>query len=171
MNKKGFTLIELLVVVLIIGILAGIALPQYQMAVEKSRASEALINMKAIIDAVERSVLIHGNENFDATHSHENWDMELTGGHWYNRAVNSYGDSYLTDNFIYGTDDDPTGIYAIRCSGKCQESSNPWSNEIYDLWGCLPSIDGPCPFLCFANTDKGKRICKALEGLGVENRS
>ena len=54
MTNQGFTLIELLVVVLVIGILSAVALPQYQTAVERSRATEALTQMSAVRSAMER---------------------------------------------------------------------------------------------------------------------
>lgn len=59
-KARGFTLIEVLVVVLIIGVLAAIALPQYQKAVIKSRITQMWVLLKVYEEALDLYFLENG---------------------------------------------------------------------------------------------------------------
>ena len=64
-GRNGFTLIELLVVVLIIGILAAVALPGYQVAVEKSKITPKLLAAKTLLNAQKLFFLENGYYTMD----------------------------------------------------------------------------------------------------------
>ncbi|WP_428050230.1 type IV pilin protein [Candidatus Avelusimicrobium caledoniensis] len=86
-NKQAFTLIELLVVVLIIGILAAVALPQYQKAVLKARLTQMMVYMDALYKGAEVYYMANGNYPNDVSEL----PLDITG-----TAVELKQDQYIT---------------------------------------------------------------------------
>lgn len=85
-SNKAFTLIELLVVVLIIGILAAVALPQYQKAVWKSRLVGPVLFLHNATKALEMYLLENGwpsdSQEFEflGPNANAQLDIDLTNG-------------------------------------------------------------------------------------------
>ncbi len=116
--RSGFTLIELLVVVLIIGILTAIALPQYEIVVEKARASEAMINAKAIIDSCQRHLQEYPNGS--CLSRADIADVQLKGGSWSDDNT-----CFYTKNFVYDLSIVEESLRVTRASSpSCSSSSD-----------------------------------------------
>ena len=130
MKNRAFTLIELLVVVLIIGILAAIALPQYQKAVERARMTEAAIVLRSIADANRRYHLAT-NQWAKATEL-DLLDIDVPG-----TQDATWGDGRMkTKDFVYSPcGNDKEGIQIARANrlNGIENGPNSWGYSYY-LW-------------------------------------
>jgi prepilin-type N-terminal cleavage/methylation domain-containing protein len=78
-GEGGFTLIELMIVIAIIGVLASIAIPQYQNYVAKTKQSEA----DEIMSAVYTNQILYLSANDTYGNSEAILGMEMDGRRYY----------------------------------------------------------------------------------------
>ena len=137
-KKAGFTLIELLVVVLIIGILAAVALPRYEIAVEKSRLAALVPLGRAVRDAQDAYYMANGKY----TNNPEELDIKI-----------DCPDKYECDFSTSETE----SKFVIRKA----------NNEGYSLvfsYGMRTGAEGANVNYCAAkkSNEKGMRVCKSF---------
>ena len=130
--KRGFTLIELMVVVLIIGILASIAIPQYMKTVETSKATDA-VGLVMMISNAQRSCMLDNPSDIAGQCP----TGQLSASH---PLVTK---KYIADH-DWGTAATGTPYYyytctTVNCTAWAQRKSGTYSN-----WGYTISNAGVC---------------------------
>ncbi len=153
--QKGFTLIELMIVVAIIGILAAIAIPQYQNYVGKSQVSRVMSETGAIKTAVE-SCMMDGTAEADCNIG---WALSNLIG----EGGVDVGDQEGLE-VTYDLDEGSASIVATfgtNASSAIRDENLTWTRADNDAdnagsWSCTTSVENKYrPAGCAAEGDEG----------------
>ena len=148
-NNRAFTLIELLVVVLIIGILASVALPQYQKAVLKARLTQMLVHVNALHRGAELYYLENNAYPYDVTAL----DLDISGA-----AVRLGQSEKITTS--------PTVAAFFPDGMECMVNENAAACITSD-WYIVRYHDhsheaNPRGLLCQPYTERARQVCSAM---------
>lgn len=162
---RGFTLIELLVVVLIIGILAAVAVPQYQKAVEKSRVAEALSVIGSLRQGIDLLILTNGFGDYPiigSTGREIQLDIDMETG--LNCTVEN-GHKCASKNFAYDARclTEECWIRVWRC---LKEDCSDWGGQHYHLEADKSADTNKWTYSCYFYQDKYESLCKSLQAFG-----
>ena len=156
-KKQAFTLIELLVVVLIIGILAAVAVPQYQVAVKKANLAKYMDLVKAIKEAEDVYYLANGSYTNDL----ENFDITLPGGENCQIIKKTNTARYECGNIAYG-------VYNGPANAQAGDDTIRYVQVFEDYTGTSGITHQRGDILCFSRGEIARKACRTL-GNGEES--
>ena len=159
----GFTLIELLVVVLIIGILAAIAYPKYQLAVLKSRYTQSIIMAESILKS--QQVYLMANGTYAA--GFDQLDFEFPASY---RTVGEDGEGHIVHKGVPGSYLYKEGCYfREEMSGSFPASYiNCYTRPNKDTWISYRIMLSNLQRRCIAiDSEAAHQVCRQMTGLSA----